>query len=500
MRTACLARLLLAGLGLAHVAAAQPELGAANVSAQGQGTTYVVTEIAHGAPIRGSNGMAFGPDGNLYIASMMGMEIVGSGAVLERLNDDLGIFAAIDDLTFGPDGSPYWNELAQGVVGRRAPDGTVHRQFVGVGNNPIGFSPAGRLFVALVSFGDGFYELDPELVRDPRPIIVATEAIPYPIGFLNAFEVLALDTATGTRTVLATLSPGLDNIAFDPAGELFVSNYVDGSIVHVRQDGSVRAVLPGGMIAPQGVAVRARPDGSASLYIGDMYSLRELDGLDGRELGMVPGILIGQGVTPALTVQTDGDHLVLSSWLTGAVQVWDPDGRTVLEHHAFGAPLDALHVGDDLVVADPRQGGVVWASTREPILAIDRQQVWLPVGLATDGERLWVGDWATGIVWQIGFDGRTPTTPVPIALDLAQPEGLAFDGTGLLVVETGAGRLSRIDLATGEARVLVEGLEIWVAGTQSMPLRFFTGVAVGPSGTIYVTGDVTNVVYRIERR
>lgn len=28
-------------------------------------------------------------------------------------------------------------------------------------------------------------------------------------------EVLALDTAAGTRTVLATLSPGLDNIAFD---------------------------------------------------------------------------------------------------------------------------------------------------------------------------------------------------------------------------------------------------------------------------------------------
>ena len=31
-----------------------------------------------------------------------------------------------------------------------------------------------------------------------------------------------------------------------------------------------------------------------------------------------------------------------------------------------------------------------------------------------------------------------------------------------------------------------------------MPTYIFNGVAVGPSGTIYVTGDVDNVLYRIE--
>ena len=48
--------------------------------------------------------------------------------------------------------------------------------------------------------------------------------------------------------------------------------------------------------------------------------------------------------------------------------------------------------------------------------------------------------------------------------------------------------------------MVAEGLEIAVPGTQKMPLRFFTGVAVGPLGTINVTGDVTNVVNRIETR
>jgi hypothetical protein len=54
-----------------------------------------------------------------------------------------------DDVTFGPDGSMYWTDILVGEVGRRAPDGTVTKQFVAPGVNPITFSPDGRLFVGL---------------------------------------------------------------------------------------------------------------------------------------------------------------------------------------------------------------------------------------------------------------------------------------------------------------------------------------------------------------
>jgi hypothetical protein len=86
-------------------------------------------------------------------------------------------------------------------------------------------------------------------------------------------------------------------------------------------------------------------------------------------------------------------------------------------------PLNAIRFQDDIVVADLGLGGVVWASDGEMILPMDGASVFVPAGLATDGEVLWVADWATGIVWQIGFDGKTPLAPVPVAFALRIPRG-----------------------------------------------------------------------------
>lgn len=80
------------------------------------------------------------------------------------------------------------------------------------------------------------------------------------------------------------------------------------------------------------------------------------------------------------------------------------------------------------------------------------------------------------------------------------PEGLALNLDGnLLVVETGAGRLSRIHLTTGAVSVLADGLELGAPAIPggTPPTFQFNGVTVGPSGAIYVTGDLTNVIYRI---
>ena len=84
-----------------------------------------------------------------------------------------------DDLTFGPDGSMYWTDILNGEVGRRTPDGSVTKQFVALGVNPITFSDDGRLFIALDFLGDGLYELDPDLSDPPRLIL-------SDLGWLNA--------------------------------------------------------------------------------------------------------------------------------------------------------------------------------------------------------------------------------------------------------------------------------------------------------------------------
>ena len=533
---------------------------------------YEIVELVRGAALHSANGAYVGPDGRLYVASIFGGEIVAfdvdSGEVVRRYGPEAGVVVP-DDVTFGPDGSMYWTDLVIGEVGRLAPDGTVTKQFVAPGVNPITFSADGRLFVGLCFFGDGLYELDPELVLPPRPIVVASEENPYPLGFINAFdfgpdgrlygplfaanmfigfdvdsceatsqpwvdcdirvlasgfhtpvaakfspqgvlhaldqwtgELVTLDLVTGERALVAELGQGLDNLAFDATGRLFVTNADDGSVVEVLAGGAVRTLSPGGLIVPSGVAVLERPDGGVSVFVGDHFRLWEFDAWTGALVGFTKGSLTGVGMAPPNSVSADGDLLVMSGSHLLAAQVVDPWSGEVLEHHAFGFPYDALRLGADLAVVDLMAGGVVWASTRDVILAIDEQQVFLPVGLATDGERLWVSDWATGIVWQVAFDGASALPAVPVASGLANPEGLAFDGEGgLLVVETGAGRLSRIDLGTGAVEEIAAGLEVGLAAFPGSPPSYFmSGVTVDAAGAIYVTGDVANVVYRITRR
>jgi sugar lactone lactonase YvrE len=573
MRFALSLAVLLAAL--AAQASGGPERDAQVLASATAAPGYEIVELVRGAALHGANGIYFGPDGNLYVAAVAGNEIVAldpsNGEIVARFGPDQGVLSP-DDLVFGPDGSMYWTDIMVGEVGRLAPDGTVTKQFVAPGVNPITFNDEGRLFVALDFMGDGLVELDPELIEPPRPIVVATEAVPFPLGFLNGFdfgpdgrlygplfavgivisidvdsctatpdpwndcdlqvvatdfgapaaakfdpsgrlhvvdqsgEVFWVDALTGAKTRIATLQPGLDNLAFDDSGNLFVSSADFGWVAQIEGNGQARYLTRGGMIVPQGVAVLPGPDGREWLFVADLFRMYEVDGRSGQELAVHKGHLVpvpGElTLTTPLTVSVDGDHLVVSSWFGSAVQVWDPHTDTVTEHYDAPVPLNAIRFRDDLVVADPVLGGIVWASDHGVVLPVDGEKVFLPAGLATDGERLWVGDWATGIVWQLTFDGREVVATVPVASGLAQPEGMALDLDGsLLVVETGARQLSRIDLATGAVSVVAEGLDVGAPALEGLPPTwFFDGVAVGSSGAIYVSESGRNVLTRIVRR
>ncbi len=186
----------------------------------------------------------------------------------------------------------------------------------------------------------------------------------------------------------------------------------------------------------------------------------------------------------------------LRKYRIGAVQVWDSQTGQVLEHYAMGAPIDAVRFKDDIVVSDIGLGGVVWASDNSMILPIDNASVFAP-----GGETVWVADWGTGTILQIGFEDRTPNAPVVVATGLMNPEGLALNDDGsLLVVETGASRLSHINLSNGEVTTVVDGLELSGPALEGFPPTwYFDVVTIGQSGDIYVSGGGANVIYRISQ-
>ena len=201
------------------------------------------------------------------------------------------------------------------------------------------------------------------------------------------------------------------------------------------------------------------------------------------------------------SVQADGENLIVTSWFSGLVQSWSPETDEVVNDEQFQmvVPIDAVRVNGEIVVSDLILGVVMagdYSEIAKPIVAS---------GLATDGVTLWAADWATGQIWQIDFEGNTPQTPVEVASGLSFPEGLAFEKeNSLVVVETGTSRLSRIDLTkdAGEnVTTIAENLELSGPSLPgSVPTWYFDGVAVGPSGDIYVTGGGANVLYRVSAK
>jgi sugar lactone lactonase YvrE len=212
------------------------------------------------------------------------------------------------------------------------------------------------------------------------------------------------------------------------------------------------------------------------------------------------------GITSPLTASLDGQNLVLSSWFGNAVQVWNPETRQVLENYAdFAVPLNAIRFQGDLVVIElghsPGAAKVVRVTSSGRVTLADAADgLVVPIGLAAADGNLWVSDWYTGMIFQIVANGTPLGTAILVAQGLDHPEGLAIDRDGsLLVVESTADRLSRINLATGEVTTVADGMLIGaetIPGTP--PTWVFNGVAVGPSGAIYVTGGRGNVVYRFQ--
>src|SRR4030095_931987 len=150
--------------------------GAAEVTAVASATTAAptLTLVASGAAISGANGMHFSNDGLLYVASLLGSELIvldpDTGQVQRRLGATEGV-AGPDDVAFAPDGAFYWTSILTGEVAGIRPDGTrVTAAKLSPGVNPITFSDDGRLFVAQCFFGDKLFELDPLGVKPARVI------------------------------------------------------------------------------------------------------------------------------------------------------------------------------------------------------------------------------------------------------------------------------------------------------------------------------------------
>lgn len=483
---------------------------------------------------------------------------VDSGEVDRVIDPPTGM---ADDIAFSDDGTMAWTAFLLGKVYVRRPNGKTIEVAQGLsGPNSLAFGKDGRLFVTEVFLGDALYEVDLKNVDKPDFKPAARNElrkIAEKMGGLNGFEIhkndgflygpiwfkgeivkvnletgaseviasgfkipaaanidpqnpdnlYVVDTGTGGiwsvsltskgKKLVASMKPGLDNLAFDSRGRLFVTSMTDNGIYLVdKQTGSWRTIVEGKLAIPADLAVTT--DGAKeTVHVADVFSYRNVDG----STGAVSDVLRVHGETHSYPtgISVGPKHTLLSSWFSNTVQKVDrKTGKLTATLADFMAPVDALEAADGSVyVAELGSGNLVKVSpdgkTRTNVVKGLRAPVTMAQGA---GNLIYVTEIAAGAVTQI--DVATGARKV-VADNLAGPEGIDVGPDGkLYVAEVGQKRVVAIDPANGNKVVIASNLDIGLAPYPGGPPALMpTGVAVAKSGAVYVSGDTRNALYKL---
>ena len=527
--------------------------------------------IAEGSTLHSANGFSFGADDRLYVTSGPGSQLVvmdEHGKVLDRFDNADGVHGA-DDVAVAPDGTVYWTEPFGGTVKKLTTGGAIVQiAQLPPGANGITISPDGRIYVNTTILSDTLWEVYPDgsaprLITQnlgfPNAMDVGPDGFIYvpswivhktvlrvnpdtgetttaatgfqsplsvrfdPEGRMHvldqiAHKIVRVDLATNAQTLVTEIPPNADNFNFNSEGSLYVSSAEDGAVRRLTSNGKLEEINPAGMILPGGLAVREGADGKDELFVGDMFTLRKFEVNGSHAKPRDVEHIKFMDPASMLTVQSvsnaaNGSDLILTTWFFGGgVQIWDPVTHTaVATYRDLAFPLNAIAFDGDIAVAELATGKVIRLSDRSTL----GSGFTIPTGLAAIGEDLYVADFATGTVSRIVDDGTPLSSPVTVAVGLSAPEGLTTDTDGgLLVAETGIGRISKIDLATGTVTTVASDLAFgnnpvipFVGPPTSPTWLSFTTVVVSPtSNDLYVVGDdvrdsrkQASVIYRIKR-
>ena len=495
----------------------------------------------------GVHGLAVDAKGRLLAGSVLGYSLwevdrnTGAARVMVPAPE-----GQADDIAVGPKGELAWTNYLMGMIRYRerddAPLRVLAKDLPGI--NSLDFDRRnGKLYASQVFLGDALWEIDVTGKAPPRLIKkdmggfngfeVGPDGMIYgPLWFkgqvvkinpangdmtvinsefktpaaanldgkgnlwvvdTNTGELSRVELATGRKTVAKQLKPALDNLAIAPDGTIYVSNMANNSIeTYNPANGELRLLTGGKLAVPAGLKI----DGN-DLWVADVFGFRRVN----VNTGEVTDIFRMQAsdLEYPFAVGLSATHFALTSWFTGTVQLVERSTlKTSAVLHGLKAPFDAIPMSDGSVIyLEIATGNITRASgdkfADKKIIA---QGLAGPVQmvLAKDGA-LYVTE-AAGRLTRVSLADGVKTT---VAEGLALPEGLAETPWGsFIVAESAAQRLVEIDPANGTRRTVADKLPIGLPGGPGMPPPYVvTGVAVGTDGSIYMSADLNNAIYRI---
>ncbi|GHH79647.1 hypothetical protein GCM10018793_33020 [Streptomyces sulfonofaciens] len=400
-------------------------------------------------PLWGSNGITFGPDGRLYVAQFLAGQI----SAVDPASGDVEVVVPLDgpvqtpdDLAFGADGSMYIADLTPGRVWRRTPWGEYSLVTDEV-TVPNGITCVGdRLFVNEMRTGGRLLELFPD---GGRPVVL-TDALAWG----NAMQL-------------------------GPDGLLYYPHMVDNQVWRISPDGG----------PPELVAEEVDDPVAVRFDLGGVLVV-----LSRGPAGIVTRIDLATGVRTVTTSGLAGldnaafdtdNRMFVSSYAAGGITQVHPDGRTrALVPRGFNGPFGVtagrggtVYAADHWRLASPsgHDGEQEDGANTLGLLHFAR-------GITADGALLHI---TTGLGEVRSWEPDAGTCRVRVR-GLDDPTGIAVapDG-GLVVAETGAGRVLRID-AADTVTVLADQLEHPV------------DIAFDTEGRCHVSDDRRGAVLRLE--
>lgn len=512
---------------------------------------WQVQRVAGPSRLYGANGLRTGPDGRVYVAQVTGSQISALDLKTGQLNTVSakgGDIVAPDDVAFDGRGNLYATEVMDGRVSVLDTAGhtrvlrddvpsangiTFHdgRLFIGecreggrllemdLGGGPpralledvpspnaMEVGPDGLLYFPVMG-ANAIWRIDPDGAGEPQ-VVAGDLGVPDSVKFdtegfivstqVASGQVLRIDPRSGERTVLAQLTPGLDNCTF-VGDRLFVSNFT-GEITEILPGGSTHTVLPGGLNWPLDLAVG--DDGRLYVADGTYFYVVQPDSTL-RTVGMLfspgyPGFLRG--------VTTDGPGEFIVTTSGGQVARYRPAAN---ETEYLATDFDqlygvALGPGGAIVFSELGTGRVhcLQSGSVETLAS----GLSAPIGVAfdADGTPLVAESGAGRVVQLCGGGAET------VLDELNCPQGILVADGQLYVVDAGAKELIRFDLTTRTRQTIAAGLPVGPPpGVVPKPLKGmppfsgpqgpFAGIAIGHDRTLYVSADGDGSVLAVRR-
>ena len=509
---------------------------------------WTLSRVTPPSRLYGANGLRTGKDGLIYVAQVCGSQV-------SAINPDTGEITTVspmgggitgpDDLAFDDAGNLYCTEITTNKLSVLQADGTVRvlHGDVPVANpvtvyqnrviagelrmdgqirefdrstgearvildkvpmpNAFEVGPDGKLYLPAqganeiwrVSLDGGPHEVVardlgiPDSVKfDAEGFIISTQ--------VGSGQVLRIDPRTGDRTVLAQLSPGLDNCTMVD-GRLFIS-HITGEIHEVLAEGKTKQLIGNGFQWPMGLGV----DDDGTVLIADgMFAYAIAPGQPRRKVGTLfegnfPGFTRGVGAAG------NGQWVVTTA--NGTAARWTPGSEPELLGAGYDRLMGIAAGPDGAVAFADMDSGRVMLSARGAVseLASGLDQ---PTGVAfaSDGS-VYVAEAGGKRVSKIS-GGKASA----VIDGLDEPHGIAVSGDKLYVVDIGAKQVIECDLAGGGQRPIAASLPVGgpvgvvrpsLGGVGDMcgPMTVFVGLATGPDGTLYVSGDAEGSVLALK--